>query len=78
MLMSFIHGGTFTQKALKVGVKLRCLKTKGVVMYYFTTPFENVCGETGIRTLGPLKGINGFRDRPIRPLWHLSGWGVQK
>ena len=24
------------------------------------------------------KGINGFRDRPIRPLWHLSGFGAAK
>lgn len=31
-----------------------------------------ICGETGIRTLGPPKADNGFRDRPIQPLWHLS------
>jgi hypothetical protein len=30
------------------------------------------CGEGGIRTHGGRKGHNGFRDRPIRPLWHLS------
>ena len=29
-------------------------------------------GEGGIRTLGSPKGYNGFRDRPNRPLWHLS------
>ena len=29
-------------------------------------------GEGGIRTLGGPKDHNGFRDRPIRPLWHLS------
>ena len=29
-------------------------------------------GETGIRTLGPPEGVNGFRDRPVRPLRHLS------
>ena len=29
-------------------------------------------GEGGIRTLGTLLGYNGFRDRPIQPLWHLS------
>ncbi len=29
-------------------------------------------GERGIRTLGPPKADNGFRDRPDRPLWHLS------
>lgn len=29
------------------------------------------CGERGIRTPGPVK-INGFQDRRIRPLCHLS------
>ena len=29
-------------------------------------------GEGGIRTLGTPEGYNGFRDRPIQPLWHLS------
>jgi hypothetical protein len=30
------------------------------------------CGERGIRTLVAHKAPNGFRDRPIQPLWHLS------
>ena len=30
------------------------------------------CGEGGIRTHGGDQPHNGFRDRPIRPLWHLS------
>ena len=30
-------------------------------------------GEGGIRTHGDDERHNGFRDRPIRPLWHLSG-----
>src|SRR5574344_3100308 len=36
-------------------------------------PFFNVffCGKRGIRTPGPVK-INGFQDRRIRPLCHLS------
>ncbi len=29
-------------------------------------------GEGGIRTLGGHEDHNGFRDRPIQPLWHLS------
>ena len=29
-------------------------------------------GERGIRTLGTPEGLNGFRDRPIQPLSHLS------
>ena len=33
---------------------------------------KNFSGEGGIRTLGSRKGYNGFRDRPDRPLWHLS------
>jgi DNA invertase Pin-like site-specific DNA recombinase len=32
----------------------------------------STCGESGIRTHGGDKPHNGFRDRPIRPLWHLS------
>jgi hypothetical protein len=28
-------------------------------------------GEGGIRTLGGHEAHNGFRDRPIQPLWHL-------
>ena len=32
---------------------------------------EGSCGERGIRTPGPVK-INGFQDRRIRPLCHLS------
>jgi hypothetical protein len=31
-------------------------------------------GEGGIRTHGGPKDHNGFRDRPIQPLWHLSGF----
>ena len=30
------------------------------------------CGEGGIRTHGGHKSHNGFRDRPVQPLWHLS------
>ena len=29
-------------------------------------------GEGGIRTHGGREDHNGFRDRPDRPLWHLS------
>ncbi len=32
----------------------------------------NFCGERGIRTPGNLR-FNGFQDRRIRPLCHLSG-----
>jgi hypothetical protein len=38
-------------------------------------PFQGqfcVCGERGIRTPGPVT-VNGFQDRRIRPLCHLSG-----
>lgn len=34
------------------------------------------CGERGIRTPGPLT-VNGFQDRRIRPLCHLSGANVR-
>ena len=36
-----------------------------------TLIFKVYCGERGIRTPGPVK-INGFQDRRIRPLCHLS------
>ena len=44
------------------------------------TPKLKICrifsnGERGIRTPGALR-YNGFRDRPIQPLSHLSGWGT--
>ena len=32
-------------------------------------------GRSGIRTHGGPKDLNGFRGRPIRPLWHPSGAG---
>ena len=32
----------------------------------------STCGEGGIRTHGGHEDHNGFRDRPIQPLWHLS------
>ena len=30
----------------------------------------------GFEPTDPRKGVNGFRDRPDRPLWHLSGPGM--
>ena len=35
-----------------------------------------VCGERGIRTPGPVT-VNGFQDRRIRPLCHLSAAKVR-
>ena len=32
-----------------------------------------ISGEGGIRTHGGPKDHNGFRDRPVQPLRHLSG-----
>ena len=37
--------------------------------------FQHVGGERGIRTPGPLT-VNGFQDRRIRPLCHLSAANV--
>ena len=36
----------------------------------------NICGERGIRTPGPVT-VNGFQDRRIRPLCHLSAAKIQ-
>ena len=46
-------------------------KAKNGVRASSTPFFAFVCGERGIRTPGPVK-INGFQDRRIRPLCHLS------
>lgn len=35
------------------------------------------CGERGIRTPGPPMTDNGFRDRRIQPLCHLSNVGLK-
>ena len=45
--------------------------TKNRVQVNLTRFFAVSCGERGIRTPGPVK-INGFQDRRIRPLCHLS------
>ena len=34
---------------------------------------QSISGEGGIRTHGGHKDHSGFRDRPVRPLRHLSG-----
>ncbi len=36
---------------------------------------EQVSGEGGIRTHGDHESHNGFRDRPVQPLRHLSSGG---
>ncbi len=43
-----------------------------------TIDFSTVCngGERGIRTPGPVT-VNGFQDRRIRPLCHLSAAKVR-
>ena len=52
-------------------------KTRKQCVCGFHTSFE-LClgGERGIRTPGPVT-VNGFQDRRIRPLCHLSGAKVR-
>jgi hypothetical protein len=38
----------------------------------------NLAERQGFEPWDLLTGVNGFRDRPIRPLWHLSGIGSAK
>jgi hypothetical protein len=38
----------------------------------------NFAERQGFEPWDLLTGVNGFRDRPIRPLWHLSGFGTAK
>ena len=40
------------------------------MLYHIALAFLR-CGERGIRTPGPVT-VNGFQDRRIRPLCHLS------
>ena len=40
-------------------------------MLYYKSTTLFACGKRGIRTLGTRR-YNGFRDRPDRPLRHLS------
>ena len=44
---------------------------RGVEIFVRLVFGEGNGGERGIRTLGTSR-FNGFRDRPDRPLWHLS------
>ena len=58
MVFRCIFGATFIKEKV-----LNSLIIKNLELYF--------CGERGIRTPGPVK-INGFQDRRIRPLCHLS------
>ena len=49
-----------------------------MVSVVFVFVLFNPAERQGFEPWDPSKGINGFRDRPIRPLWHLSGYGSAK
>jgi hypothetical protein len=78
------EGEASNQKALApssrgpffVSVRLSCAQTSG---YEKSPEIQGflVCGERGIRTPGGLT-LNGFQDRRIRPLCHLSIIGRAK
>ena len=53
----------------------RTFKTKKSVYNISFTRFNIFGGERGIRTPGPVT-VNGFQDRRIRPLCHLSAANV--
>ena len=50
--------------ALQMKKKISARASSALIFFF-------ICGERGIRTPGPVK-INGFQDRRIRPLCHLS------
>ena len=62
----FYHKGTLTNKFEGAFMQKKLLRgtQESHILFYFG-------GERGIRTPGPVK-INGFQDRRIRPLCHLS------
>ena len=64
----------FIGKIMNGGLRFILFKTtKESERVAVVAPSELACGgEGGIRTHGDHKGHNGFRDRPDRPLWHLS------
>ena len=53
------------QKSLQIAGRINKKKQKSSIS-------TALSGKRGIRTPGPVK-INGFQDRRIRPLCHLSG-----
>jgi hypothetical protein len=70
---------TFSIDILNIGVGLTYFHPKNFIrqvralfLNFVKARNHRACGERGIRTLGPRTANNGFRDRPIRPLWHLS------
>ncbi len=70
--MSFVIAENCSKEG---GFCLGCLiygKQKNGCKKESSLTFSKLCGEKGIRTLGPPKEVNGFRDRPDRPLRHLS------
>ena len=55
------------------------MSAKGLLLYNKKAGFLNenpLSGERGIRTPGPVT-VNGFQDRRIRPLCHLSGCKIK-
>ena len=42
--------------------------------WYLVVFTENLAERVGFEPTEPREGLNGFRDRPIRPLWHLSAY----
>jgi hypothetical protein len=57
----------FSSHILRTGGGRRKLEESG-----FGKTIIQAGGEGGIRTHDGQKGHNGFRDRPVQPLWHLS------
>ena len=65
----------FSESSLKQ-VWLGSKNKKGFDLHRSPATYFAFCGETGIRTLDTRR-YNGFRDRPDRPLRHLSKSGFQ-
>ena len=70
---------TERKKLLRMAIRAAFIRGDAFVALQPTEAFSPLveqkscsCGEGGIRTHGGRKDHNGFRDRPDRPLWHLS------
>ena len=54
-----------------IGDFYKLLRCPTISLLKYANRRGETCGGGGIRTPGTER-FNGFRDRPIRPLWHTS------
>ena len=63
----FVRGVSFVGNGVKCVVRFGSLLHEEVLL-----PFPNMAERVGFEPTVAHTDHNGFRDRPIQPLWHLS------